>query len=169
MADDAVLATAAASQLGLTRSNTWPMVAAYLLAYGHDSPAVLELACLDRTSSPWQIDDLVPGALHDIDAPDLDVNSAAEIVVRLLTQITPPTDDYFALRTLARLAPELDYPDGLILKAYTLDEWLDCDCHRHSPERAAAQTFERELRSLPPLDLPQQLAAALINGKNGQG
>lgn len=165
MAGDAVLATAAMSKLGLVRTSAWPMVAACFLACGHDGPAVVELASLHRTSSRWQIDDLVPGALHEINAPDLDVDIAAEIVMRLLAQIAPPDNDYVALRTLARLAPELDYPGGLIMKAYTLDEWLDCDCHRDSPERAEAETFERELRSLPPLVLPGQLAAALMNWK----
>jgi hypothetical protein len=93
--------------------------------------------------------------------------AAGEIVARLLAQDAPAINDYPLVRTLARLAPDLDYPSGVIGTAYALDEWLDCDCHRDSPERAQADAFEHEIRSLPHLNLPPQLAAALT-GRHGQ-
>jgi hypothetical protein len=163
MTGNEVLATAAASRLGLIRSSAWPMVAACLLAAGHDGPEVLALACLNRASSRWQIDPLVPAALRDIEAPDLDIVAAAEIVAPLLAQAAPPTGNYVVLRTLARLAADLDYPGGVLGEAYDLAEWLDCECHRDSAERAEADAFEREIRSRLALDLPPGLAAALIN------
>ena len=139
------------------------MVAAHLLACGHDGSDILALACLGKGASGWQVDQLLPGALCDIDAPNMSVESAGVTVARLLAQATPPTGEYVVMRTLARLAPALDYPSGLIGMAYALEEWLDCDCHRDSPERAEAEAFEREIRNLPPLDLPRQLADALIS------
>ena len=167
MVADEILATAAAAELGLVRSDVRPMVAAHLLACGHDGTDLLALACLSNRSSGWQVDHLVPGTLRDIGAPDLSVEAAGEIVARLLAQDAPAISDYPLVRTLARLAPELDYPSGVIGRAYALDEWLDCDCHRDSPERAQAEAFEHEIRSLPHLNLPPPLAAALT-GRHGQ-
>ena len=40
--------------------------------------------------------------------------------------------------TLAPFAPGLDYAGGRIGQAYYLSEWLDCDCHEGSQERADA-------------------------------
>ena len=56
------------------------MVAAHLLVCGHDGADLLTLACLGNGSSGWQVDQLVPGALRDIGAPDLSVESASENV-----------------------------------------------------------------------------------------
>jgi hypothetical protein len=38
---------------------------------------------------------------------------------------------------------------GRIGQAYWLSEWLDCECHVGSSERAAADAFQAELRALP--------------------
>ena len=54
-------------------------VAAQLLAFGQDGPGLLTLACLEQDSARWQIDPLVPGALPDIQAPDMDIESATLI------------------------------------------------------------------------------------------
>jgi hypothetical protein len=133
---DEVLATAAAAELGLIRSDAWPMVAAHLLTCGHDGADLLALACLGNGSSGWQVDQLVPGTLRDIGAPDLSVEAAGEIIARLLAQDAAAISDYSLVRTLARLAPDLDYPSGVIGRAYSLDEWL-----RHGPSAVLERHF----------------------------
>ena len=74
--------------------------------------------------------------------------------------------DHPLLRSLADLAPRLDYPGGRIGQAYWLSEWLDCECHVGSSERAEADAFEAELRALPPVRMDPALAAALSLGDN---
>jgi len=93
VAADEVLATAAAARLGLIRSDAWPMVAAQLLASGHDGSDLLAVACMGKDSSGWQIDQLVPGALSDLGAPDLSIESAGEIIGRLIAEVAPPNSN----------------------------------------------------------------------------
>lgn len=72
-------------------------------------------------------------------------------------------DPYPAISALAALSPALDYPGGTIGQAYSLDEWLDCDCHEDSPERKQANMFERELVE-ERLDADDRLVAAITRG-----
>lgn len=55
---------------------------------------------------------------------------------------------------------------GRIDQAYWLREWLGCECHVGSSERAEADAFEAELRALPPLRMDPALATALNRGDN---
>jgi hypothetical protein len=52
-------------------------------------------------------------------------------------------------------------PDGVIGDAYYASEWLDCDCHTHSPERDAATALEITLRTSEPLDIDPGLLQTL--------
>jgi hypothetical protein len=54
---------------GLIRSDVWPMVAAHLLACGHDGEGPLTLACHGDNSSGWQVDPLIPCAGDICDLP----------------------------------------------------------------------------------------------------
>lgn len=163
MAGDEVLAVVAAHRLGLVRTDQWPMVAALLVAAGHDGDALVELAGLPSTASGGEVDQLVPRVLAEVRAPDLDFQQMDAVVVRLLAAgLHGP--DHPIIRTLAPLAPGLDYPDGHIGRAYYLSEWLDCDCHEGSQERVEADRFEAEVRCLPRLDIDPVLAEALTSG-----
>lgn len=158
-----MLAVAAAHRLGLVRTNQWPMVAALLVAAGHDGDALVQLAGLPSTASGWEVDQLLPQALADTDAPELDLERADAVVVRLLAAgLHGP--DHPVIRTLAPLAPGLDYPGGYIGRAYYLSEWLDCDCHEGSQERVDADRFEAEVRALPALAIEATLAEAITSG-----
>ena len=136
------------------------MVAALLLASGHDGEALVDLAGLPRAASGWEVDRLVPQMLVEVGVPDLGIVEAGELAARLLASALPD-DNYAVIRALAPLAPDLDYPAGRIGEAYQLSEWLDCDCHDGSDERVRASRFEAEVRRLPPLDIPSALADAL--------
>jgi hypothetical protein len=157
---DEAVAVAAAQRLGLVRTDLWPLVAAHLIAAGYDEPAVVELAGLPHTASGWEVDQLVPAVLTDLQAPELSDEEAGEVAARLLRQGLP-RGDHPIIRRLASLAPGLDYPRGPIGQSYGLEEWLDCDCHDGSSERQAATAYEEELRSLPPLRISDGLASAL--------
>ncbi len=157
---DDVLAVAAAHRLRLIRTDQWPMVAAQLVAAGHDGEALVHLAGLSRDASGWEVDQLVPAVLDELDVPEVDIDQAGEVAARLLAS-APPGSDHPVIRALAPLAPGLNYPDGRIGQAYWLSEWLDCGCHEGSHERLAADTFEEEVRGLPPLRIPPGLAEAL--------
>lgn len=163
-ARDEVLAVAAAHRLGFVRSDNWSMVAAHLLASGHDGEATTELAGLSGPASGWQVDQLVPRLLSAIGADCLDAEQAGEVMARLLAQVFPD-DGHPVIRALAPLAGSLDYPGGRIGQAYYLDETLDCECHEGSQERRDADTFEAELRLLPPLDVSDGLLAALVGAR----
>jgi hypothetical protein len=164
MGGDDVLAVAAAHRLRMVRTDQWPMVAAVLVGAGHDGDALVELAGLPSTASGWEVDQLVPRALADVDAPDLDLEQTDEVVVRLLAAGLGGGSGHPIIRTLAPFAPGLDYPGGRIGQAYYLSEWLDCDCHEGSQERVDADRFEEEVRRLPPLDIEAALAQALTSG-----
>jgi hypothetical protein len=157
---DEALAAAVAHRLGLVRSDRWPLIAAHLVAAGHDGPAVVELAGLSNTASGWEVDQLLPDVLAELPAPDLSDALAGEVAARLLGQGLPD-DGHPIIRTLAQLAPGLDYPTGPIGRSYYLEEWLDCDCHKDSNERRDATAYEAELRALPPLNISDALAEAL--------
>lgn len=109
------------------------------------------------------VDQLVPRLLAELDAPALDVDQAGEVAARLLAS-SPRRSGHPVVRALAMLAPGLDYPARRIGEAYQLSEWLDCDCHDGSHERADADRFADEVRRLPPLDIPPVLADALTGG-----
>jgi hypothetical protein len=160
---DEVLAVAAAQRLLLIRTDRWPIVAAHLLAAGVDGQNTVTLAGLPRSASGWEVDQLVPLVLAEAGATVLTVDEASEVVVRLLGQGLPGPGRPI-VRTLAAIAPQYDYPGGFLGKAYQLAEWLDCDCHEGSAERQEVDRFEAEIRSLPPLRVPQPLAAALVAG-----
>ena len=122
---------------------------------------MVALACLTRNASGWEVDQLLPGALADVGAPEVTDEEAGEVAARLFAPGLPD-DDFAILRTLASLAPMLDYPGGPIGEAYQLAEWLDCSCHDGSTEREQAKRFEQRLRQLPALRLTPGLAEALV-------
>lgn len=161
---DEVVAVAAAQRLGWIRSDQWPLVAAFLLAAGIEGDGIAMLAGLSRSASGWEVDQLVPVVLEEARAPALTVAAAADVLARILVRGVDDAGDHPLLRSLADLAPGLDYPGGRIGQAYWLSEWLDCECHVGSSERAAADAFEAELRALPPLRVDPALAAALSGG-----
>lgn len=134
--------------LGMVRTGAWPVIAAELLARGLDGDAAAELAGLSSTDSGWVIDPLVPAVMAEIGGDPPDQETASRSIARAIARVAlrrGSTDTYPAIRALALLAPDLDYPGGTIGEAYFLGEWLDCDCHAGSPERARAAEFERDL------------------------
>ena len=146
------------------RTDGWPMVAAHLVAGGADGPALIALAGLPRNASGWEVDQLLDDALRDAGVTPVEVTEAGIVVARVLAEqirsmTHPPA--YLIIRTLAALAPGLDYPGSVIGDSYYASEWLDCDCHRVSTERDDADALESELRNLPPLDVDEGLLAAL--------
>ena len=157
---DEVLTVAAAHRLGLVRTDQWPMVAAQLIAAGHDGEALIRVAGLPPSASGWEVDQLLPQLLAELDAPDLDIDGAGEVAARLLATSVGGSG-HSVIRALAPLAPDLGYPGGRIGQAYQLSEWLDCDCHEGSQERIDADRFEQDVRRLPRLDIPPALAEAL--------
>lgn len=160
MTRDEVLATAAAARLRLVRTDRWPMVAAHLLAADLDGQALVALAGLSPSASGWDVDPLVPAVLAELGAAELDVDTAGDVVARLLAQVRHGGDHY-VVRTLAGLAPDLDYPGGVIGEVSQMAEWLDCECHAGSLERAEADVLEHNLRQLPALQLDAGLLDAL--------
>ena len=119
------------------------------------------LAGLPRSASGWEVDQLVPIALAEARAPTLTIEQAAEVLALVLAHAIPDTGDHQLIRELAELAPRFDYPGGRIGEAYGLSEYIDCECHEGSSERAAADLFEAGLRATPPLHVDAGLAAAL--------
>ena len=140
------------------------MVAAHLVAGGAEGAALVDLAGLPRNASGWEVDQLLDNALRDAGVTPVDIVDAGIVVARVLaervrTMTRPPA--YLIIRTLAALAPGFDDPGGVIGDSYYASEWLDCDCHRVSTERDAADALETELRNLPPLDVDDGLLVAL--------
>lgn len=109
----------------------------------------------------WDIDDLVPGAPTELDAPTLTVPAAAEVYARLLAMTADAADDHRIVRALAARSSPLDHPGGLIGEAADIADCLDHSGRDGAGHRAAAESFEAALRALPPLDLPRALADAL--------
>lgn len=164
MRADTTLAVGAARALGLVWSNDWPLVAACLLAEGRDGPSLRELASLTHGASPWEVDELLHDALADAGVPDVELERAGEVVARIIAQDAwreRRAPDHPIIRTLASLGPSYDYPGGVIAQAYYASEWLECACHRVSPERDAADALEQQLRFLPAPDADDELIAAL--------
>jgi hypothetical protein len=139
---DEALAVAAAQRLGSVRSDEWPLIAAFLLAAGIDGEGIATLAGLPRSASGWEVDQLVPVALAEAQAPDLTVEQASEVLARVLAHAIPDTGDHQLIRELAEFAPRFDYPGGRIGEAYGLSEYIDCQCHEGSSDHAA-QTSSR--------------------------
>jgi hypothetical protein len=158
---DELTAVGAAHRLGLIRSNRWPMVAAYLIAAGWDGEDLVALASLSDAATGWEVEPLIPGALTEAGVPELTVEQGGDVVARLLAQLQG-NRDHPVVRTLAAIAPQLNYPGGLIGKAYGLEEWLDCACHVDSAERREADQFEQQMTLLPPVHIPQPLVEALV-------
>lgn len=163
-AGDTRLVVAAFHRLGLLRTDQWPLAASHLLVVGSAGEHVAELAGLPRDASGWHVDRLVEEVPDEADLPALSIDEAAEVVAGVLGQVSSRRD-HPGLRTLASLAPALDYPEGLIGKAWSLCEWLDCDCHEGSAERARADDFEEGLRHLRPPQIDIGLAMALAEGR----
>jgi hypothetical protein len=164
LTDDERRVVGAAHQLGLILSSDWPDVAAHLLVQGAEGEAVAELAGLPRTTSPWVVDQLVPKLLSELAIPELPGDEAGDLVARLLGRVAAIrtyADEFAAIRGLARLSPDLDYPGGVIGDAYYASEWLDCECHANSPERDAAVALENTLRTSDPLDIDPGLLLAV--------
>ncbi|MDG4798186.1 hypothetical protein [Micromonospora sp. WMMD1082] len=154
----------AAQRLGLILSSDWPHVAAHLVAQGAEGEAVCELAGLPRAGSPWRVDQLVPELLVELGIREMPIEQSSNVIARLVGPVTaerPQADEFAAIRFLARLAPDLDYPGGVIGDAYSAAEWLDCACHANSPERDTAITMEHALRGTDPLEIDPGLLRAV--------
>ncbi|MFI5930747.1 hypothetical protein [Actinoplanes sp. NPDC051494] len=139
-------------------------MAAHLIVQGAEGEATSELAGLPRTASPWAVDHLVPSLLAELAIPELSAQQVGDLVARVfgyVAAIRAGTDEFAAVRALARLAPDNDYPDGDIGDAYSASEWLDCECHVNSPERDAATAMESTLRGSEPLVIDPGLLWAL--------
>lgn len=108
------------------------------------------------------MDALVSTALAEAGVPTVEEEEAADVLARLLAQARPRSD-HPIIRSLASLAADRGYPGGRIGRAYYLEEWLDCECHEGSQERQDADRFEDEIRALPPLLIPTELAEALVS------
>lgn len=162
---DDVKAVAAFSRLGLIRTDGWPMVAAWLLDSGFQGAAVEHVAALDAQAGAWEIDPLRSGLLEDIGAGDLDDERAALLVGGTFAQVqgASPTA-YVVVRRLARLAPSMDYPGGLIGACYQVEEFLDCDCHPDGKQ--GADRLEHKLLTEFALDLNPGLAGALVEASS---
>ncbi len=156
-----MLAVAAAHRLGVVRTERWPMVAAYLLAAGAGGDAVVTLAGLPASASGWEVDPLVPRVLAEIDAPEVPLPDATEVLARVLAQAYAAAPGHAVLRALARLAPAHEYPEGRLTDAFAALDWLDAE-YDVAAARREADEAEAALRALPPLDLPGALAAALV-------
>jgi hypothetical protein len=107
---------------------------------------------------------LVIKVLAELAIPELPAGQAGDLVARLFGWVAgmrPGADEFAAVRKLAQLCPDLDYPDGVIGDAYHASEWLDCGCHTNSPERDAAIALENTLRASDPLDIDPGLLRAL--------
>lgn len=164
LTDDERRVVGAAQQLGLILSGDWPDVAAHLLAQGADGDAVSALAGLPRTASPWDVDQLVPKLLAELAIPELPADQAGDVIACLVGRVAgtrSDADEFAAVRLLARLGPDLDYPGGVIGDAYYAAEWLDCECHAISAERDAAVALENRLRASDPLDIDPGLLLAV--------
>lgn len=141
-----LIAVSAAHALGCIRSDQWHLVAALLLDDGLDCDPLVALASLTSRASGWEVDALVPDTLRELDAPRMDVDTAGDVIASLLAAGLA-REGHQVVRRLAGMAPGLDYPGGAIGRAYALEEWLDCECHEGSPERAEADAFEAALRA----------------------
>jgi hypothetical protein len=161
-------AVGAAHALRLVRTDQWPLVAAHLLAQGAEGDALSELAGLSRDASGWEVDQLLPDALAEAGISDLTVSEAGAVSAQALGQSVDagvPVESCVVVRALAELSPGLDYPSGVIGEAYSLSEWLDCDCHEGSAERQAAFALEARFRSSSVLEADQDLLRALHFGR----
>ena len=134
------------------------MVAAHLLVAGRDGEHLAQLAGLPAMASGWEVDQLVPEVMREIDAPALAREEAGGVVARLFVLVREGAD-YSAIRALAALAPAANYPGGLIDQAYQACEWLDWDCH----DAADADQLQAEMMAMPRLHLPRSLAEELTN------
>jgi hypothetical protein len=137
-----------------------------LVAEGADGPTLVDLASLSSNVSGWQVDQLLDAALREAGVPLISAGSAGEVVARVLAQAIRKggaAQDHAIVRTLAALGPPHDYPGGVIGDAYSAAEWLDCNCHRDSAERAEADELEARLRRLPDLDAADTLIASLAS------
>jgi len=142
------------------------MIAAHLLAQDAGGEMLAELAGLSERDSPWLIDQILLGALGEAGVPSLTDEEAGEFIGRVIGQLAdavPGADEYAVVRALARLAPDLDYPAGVIAEANEAAEWLDCECHIGSAERAEAAALEHRLRSQTALDIDSALLTVLAD------
>lgn len=159
---DEVLCVAAAHHFGMIWPESWPMVAAHLVAAGLDGPALVALACLSSSPSLWEVDSLIPTAFQEMSAPDLTDGEAAELVARLVSTVTPPSD-LIVLKVLADLADRLTFYDDLILhEAWALADNFESEWPKTDSTRRQAEEFESRLRSLPPVSVPSTLARTLV-------
>lgn len=152
---DSVRAFAAAHQLRAIKTEDLPMVAAMLVAEGHESEGLLELACLSATSSPWAIDAALAHTLEElgIEPPSLDESSG---VVAQLLLLSHPDEDHPVLRRFARLPYRFEPHSDLLFEAMSCAEYLDCDCIPGARERA--HEFEDRIRARPRLDVTTDFA-----------
>jgi len=159
---DEVACVAAAHHLGLIAANSWPMVAAYLVAAGYDGEDLVALASLPATASGWSVDQLVPGALTDVSAPSLTDDHAAEVVARLIALLMPE-GKHPLVRSLAAVAVQREnYDPGVLLDAFLLEDTLDAGWLPGISSRDGANEFEARFRECPPVNLPLPLAQILV-------
>ncbi|WP_345711802.1 hypothetical protein [Kineococcus glutinatus] len=145
LTDDEHRLVRSTSALGLLRTSSWPSVAALLLVRGLNGEATVAMACLSRDDSPWLIDPIVPAVITELSSEARrGPEEGSRLVGRALARAAARagrTESFAAVRALAALSPELGYPGGTIGEAYDASEWLDCDCHLGSAERAAAEAL----------------------------
>ncbi|WP_433727481.1 hypothetical protein ACQP2Y_12510 [Actinoplanes sp. CA-051413] len=101
--------------------------------------------------------------LAELGIQEIPIERSSDLVARFAGHaagLRPSADEFAAVRFLARLAPDLDYPGGLIGEAYFASEWLDCACHVNSLERDAANALEDALRTSDPVNIGAGLLAA---------
>jgi hypothetical protein len=158
---DDVLCIAAVHHFGALPASDWPKVAAHLVAAGYNGDDLFGLASHSAKESKWVIDELVPGVLADIGAPALTDDGAAEVIARLVSQVTP-AGGHPITGSLGKIAREREGPSsGLVDQARLMCENLSTGGEVVPAERLEADRFEARLRSLPPTNVPPALAEIL--------
>ena len=120
---------------------------------------VLELAGLNHSVSPWQIDPLTASLYerHATTAPQ-DAEAAVTTLARLLAadlRARPSSITGPMIRLLARLAPP-DFESDLATQCFGAEEYLDCDCSGQ-----VDPAWEAELEGLPGFGIPDSITQAL--------
>ncbi|GIG25849.1 hypothetical protein [Cellulomonas denverensis] len=152
MSDD-LRAVAVVARCGLIDLDTWPTVAAHLLALGHGGPVLGELAAVERGTGWSELEALVPQALAELGLPE---PAPVEAVGVALGLVQDPVDRW---EVLARVAEAL--PVGL--------GRIEVENSAHAQQCPVCRDLDhplvRELLDAPAeLDLDPGLRAALRDG-----
>ncbi|WP_432486222.1 hypothetical protein [Kineococcus esterisolvens] len=126
-----------------------PTWAAHALAYGHDSPALRELAGLDG-ADPRQVHDAFSTALDELGVPVLSEKQAHWQMAHAWAQaaVDGTLAPYEAARRIWRHAcSPLGHPDALAAFAGLASEWEDAPAHRAACEADIVAAAHRLLAS----------------------